>query len=175
MQPMKVVLPDGRSIDVEEVVGPDSFKHFIEKFHQSEHKAAAARQNRLFLFFTPKHTPNSEIQHRNAYAMYQNGNHMSFYQLEQNASGITVSHCAPTNERAITPEVRPYIEALNPKEILDMGRQKGIYFNQDQDLMRREPGEPEDAFKKRFIIESVRQIELLQKQQLRNAAMIAPK
>ncbi len=161
MQPIKVSLPDGRGIDVEEIVGPESFKGFLEKFTRKQ--TAAPRQNRLFLFFAPKQ--NTRMQDLAAYALYENGSHIAFYKIEQTKAGIIVSHCAPTNERTITPEIRAMLEALQPTEILDVGRQKGLYFSQDQDLVRREPGETEVVFKERLITEALRQIEHLHRQQ----------
>jgi hypothetical protein len=160
-QPIKVSLPNGHDINVEEIVGPESFKGFLEKFTRKP--SVAPRQNRLFLFFAPKQ--NIRMQDLTAYALYENGSHVAFYKIEQTKAGIIVSHCAPTNERTITPEIRALLESLQPTEILDVGRQKGLYFNQDQNLVRREPGETEVVFKERLIAEALRQIEQLHKQQ----------
>ncbi len=164
-QLMKVALPDGRNIDVHGVSGPEHFKDFLDNIQSLIKPQPEVKQQKLFLFFASRSPVDQGARERKTYALYQNGDHMAFYILEQKAKGIVVSHCAPGNERAITPEIKPLIDALKPLVIHDVGHQKGIYFNQDQDLLRPESGESVESYIQRFAIESVRQIEQLQKQQ----------
>lgn len=180
LQPLKVSLPDGREInvDVEEVVGKSEFQTFLDNFKQAEkdflqgsqQDRQALTRHKLFFFFTPKvETPTVTQATRSAYALYQNGNNMALYVVKQNAKtgAISVSHCDPINDRTITPEIRPLIMALNPQEIHDVGRLKGIRFDKPQDLIRQESGETMDAFKRRVIEDAVRKTELLEKQEQR--------
>lgn len=152
-------LPDGGKLPVALLHGPIEFDAYVSALKQPSSFPAELKRNYLG-FFSQSQQP-VVSQPDPSYTLYENGNHLAVYVFRPTAAGLQVEHCAPTNGRAVTPEIRAILEkTLKPECLIDVSRaQRGIYFDQSQDLVHMTQGETEEAFKERAALAGMTQIE----------------